>query len=226
MFDFDGTLTARDTSLPFLAFAAGRARLTASLVLGMPFFVADLTVALGQAALRRGGDAVRGPWELAVHGRLLRALLDGKAREDISELGRRFAEGLDAMITPLALEQLAWHRLHGHECVLVTASLDSYADPWGRRVGFHHVLASRLAHGGDGSDTVHGGFDGEPCRGEAKVHQLREAVGPLDRYTVVVYGNELADRALLDAADHPVRVRDRASWARLSAEVRATLHGV
>ena len=55
---------------------------------------------------------------------------------------------------------------------------------WSRRVGFQKVLASRMAV--DGLARVRGGFEGEPCWGEAKLQRLREAVGPLDEYTVVV----------------------------------------
>jgi phosphatidylglycerophosphatase C len=224
VFDFDGTLTTRDSSLPFLAFAAGRARLAASLVLRGPLLLADLTLAVGRSrASADGWSLLRERWELAVHGRLLGALFRGRTEADLRELGRRFAaEALDAMVAPAALAQVAWHRSRGHRCVLVTGSLDTYMEPWGLRAGFERVLASRVAH--DLERVVVGGFEGEPCWGDAKLARLREAVGPLEDYTVVVYGNEPADRQLLDAADLPVPVRPGDSWTRLAASVRQALH--
>ena len=221
VFDFDRTLTARDTSLAFLAFAAGRARLALSLVLGGPLFLVDLTAALAQTRSTMSGS-LRDRWELEVHDRLLRALFRGRSAAEVDELGRRFAsEALDTMVTPEALAQVAWHRARGDRCVLVTGSLDTYMEPWGQRAGFERVLASRLAR--DGARAI-GGFDGEPCWGEAKLVRLREAIGALERYTVVVYGNEPGDRALLAAADHAVRVRPGDSWTTLSAGVREALH--
>jgi HAD superfamily hydrolase (TIGR01490 family) len=224
VFDFDGTLTTRDTSLPFLEFAVGRPRLAASLLLGGPRFLADLTIALVRAAGAGGGwPTRRARWELDVHDRLLAALFRGRTEAELDELGRRFAtDALDAMVEPDALAHVGWHRSRGHRCVLVTGSLETYMEPWGRRVGFDRVLGSRLAR--DRERRVAGGFDGEPCWGDAKLARLREAVGSLERYTVVVYGNEPGDRALLDAADHPVRVRPGDSWTRLAAGVREALH--
>ncbi len=216
VFDFDGTLTRRDTSLAFLAFAVGRRRLAGALVRGAPLFFADLRSVLG-----RGAAYER--WEIEVHIRLLRALVGGSARARVRDLGRRFATGaMGAMVAPAALEQVAWHRAQGHRCALVTASLDCYAEPWGWRAGFHDVVASRLAH--DDRGTIQSGFHGGACWGETKLARLREVVGPLDRYTVVVYGNGAGDRPLLARADHPVRVRTRVRWQRLAAGVREALH--
>ena len=204
VFDLDGTLTTRDTSLPFIVFARGRSRLVGSMAAALPFLVLDLSVALkreaGAAGHRLG--RVRGRWEVEVHQRLLRAMFEGMEQEAFSELRRRFAaEAMDAMVAPAGLEQVAWHRARGHECILVTASLDCYVEPWGRRVGFDKVLGSRMAF--DGLARVRGGFKGEPCWGEAKLRRLRDEVGPLEDYTVVVYGNEPGDLALLARADVP-----------------------
>jgi phosphatidylglycerophosphatase C len=224
VFDFDRTLTTRDTSLSFLAFAAGRARLAVSLLLGGPRFLADLTVAAARGrSTAPGWPSLRDRWELGVHDRLLRALFRGRSAADLDALGRRFAtEVLGAMVAPEALAQVAWHRARGDRCVLVTGSLETYMEPWGKGAGFERVLASRLAR--DGARTIAGGFDGEPCWGDVKLARLREAVGSLDGYTLIVYGNEPGDRALLDAADHAVRVRPGDSWARLAAGVREALH--
>jgi HAD superfamily phosphoserine phosphatase-like hydrolase len=151
-------------------------------------------------------------------------MFQGMEQEAFLELGRRFAaEVMDAMVSPAGLEQVAWHRTRGHECILVTASIDCYVEPWGRRVGFDKVLGSRMEI--DALARVRGGFEGEPCWGEAKLRRLRDEVGPLDGYTVVVYGNEPGDLALLARADHAVRVSAGGSWPRLSAEVRRALHG-
>ena len=45
VFDVDGTLTTRDTSLPFIAFARGRSRLIGSMAAALPFLLADMSVA-------------------------------------------------------------------------------------------------------------------------------------------------------------------------------------
>ena len=226
VFDLDGTLTTRDTSLPFIAFARGRSRLVGSMVAALPFLLADMSVAFKRevGAAGRCLGRVWGRWEVEVHQRLLCTMFQGMEQEVFLELGRSFAaEVMDAMVSPAGLEQVAWHRARGHECILVTASIDCYVEPWGRRVGFDKVLGSRMAI--DTLARVRGGFEGEPCWGEAKLRRLRDEVGPLEGYTVVVYGNEPGDLALLSGADHAVLVRAGDSWPRMSAEVRSALNG-
>ena len=226
VFDLDLTLTTRDTSLPFIAFARGRSRLIGLMAAVLPFLPLDLLVAFKHEAGvggRRLGF-VRGRWEVEVHQRLLRAMFRGMEREVFLELGRRFAaEVMGEMVSPAGLDQVAWHQARGHMCVLVTASIDCYAESWGRRIGFDKVLGSRMAI--DGSARVRGDLEGEPCWGEAKLSRLRDDVGPLEGYTVVVYGNEPSDLALLARADHAVRVHAGASWPRQAAEVRQALNG-
>jgi HAD superfamily hydrolase (TIGR01490 family) len=196
------------------------------MVVVLPFLVMDFLVAfkreVGVGGHRLG--RVWGRWGVEVHQRLLRAMFQGMEEEEFVGLGRRFAdEVMDTMVSPGGLEQLAWHRAKGHECILVTASIDCYVEPWGRRVGFDKVLGSRMAV--DGQARVKGGLEGEPCWGEAKLIRLRDEVGPLEGYTVVVYGNEPGDLALLSGADHAVLVRAGDSWPRMSAEVRSALNG-
>lgn len=222
VFDFDGTLTSFDSSLPFIVFARGSARVARSLMIRAPFFAADLAVAAVREAKTDQRVSVRGRWGQAAHERLIRADFRGMSRADFRELGRRFAEeALDPMIAPGALEQVAWHRSRGHECVLVTESIDCYTEPWGHCVGFRKVVATRIAF--DSQGRVAGTFDGGPCWGHAKPVRLREVAGPLEDYNLVVYGNEPDDHALLSVADHPVPVRAGESWAEIGARAKAAL---
>jgi HAD superfamily hydrolase (TIGR01490 family) len=224
VFDFDRTLTPSDTSLAFLGFAAGRARLLGALTLGSPLFPADLAKAIRLEA-RGSGHAlgsVRGWWGALVHQRLVRALLGGRERAELEALGRRFArEALHPIVSAEALEQVAWHRARGERCVLATASLDLYMEPWGRGAGFDRVLATRVAFDPVGRAT--GDFGGEPCWGEAKLRRLQEAVGSLKGRTLVAYGGGPGDRALLERADHPMAVRNVRAWPTVGPDARARL---
>lgn len=222
VFDFDGTLTTSDSSLPFMVFARGAARVARSIMTRLPFLAADLAAATVHEARTSERVSVAGRWGQTVHERLFRANFRGMSRADFRELGRRFAdEALDRMIAPGALDHVAWHRSRGHECVLVTGSLDCYTEPWGHRLGFRKVVATRVAF--DSRGRVSGSFEGASCWGHAKPVRLREVAGPLEGYGLVVYGNEPADHALLSLADHPFPVREGQSWAEIGARAKAAL---
>ncbi len=221
VFDLDGTLTTRDTSLPFLAFAAGRIRLAMAMVARAPAFVDDLrrAVRLERSTVAPVSGSLLGRWGTLAHRRLIQALLRGRTRAELEEAGRRFASApLGRFVSGAGLDRLRWHRDRGHRCVLVTASLRLYAEPWGRAAGFDRVLATRL--GFDADERATGDFEGEPCWGDAKLRRLIDAEGPLDGRTLVVYGDSSGDRALLERADHPVALSGLAPWARVGLAER------
>jgi phosphatidylglycerophosphatase C len=104
-----------------------------------------------------------------------------------------------------ALRAIERHRAAGHRLVLVTASLDFYAEPLGRRLGFDAVLCTRAAY--DAEDRVTGALDGDNCYGLAKLRSVQqyfaaEAAG----LPVVCYSDHHADLPLLRSATTAVAV--------------------
>ncbi len=185
-FDFDGTLTRRDSLLPFLLHLAGPLRFSGRLAALMP--------TLGRYALGRI------PNDMAKE-RLLTAFLAGHPLGALQDNARRFAQrGLPRLLRPDALARLDWHRRQGHRCVLVSASLELYLEPWGQQAGFDHVIASRLEISDDGTAT--GRLAGANCFGAEKVARLEQLLGPLERHILYAYGDSRGDRELLLRADY------------------------
>ena len=198
-FDFDGTLTPRDTLVPFLARSYGRRRLL------------------------RAAAAVGPPWriEAEVHRRdhakaeLLRRLTAGDDPARLDELGRRYAEALEAILVPAMRERVEAHRRHGHELVAVSASLVTYLRPLlGERLGFDEVIAVELAVGDDGRHT--GEMVRPNVRGPQKAVRLREwlaTTGAGDDIELWAYGNSSGDAELLAMADHAALLSGRGTPA-------------
>jgi HAD superfamily phosphoserine phosphatase-like hydrolase len=105
-FDFDGTLTRRDSLLPFLARVRGWPRTMLALAQVSPRYA---LMVLG----RGGPDAVKE--------RLLVALLAGIERERLAVAGGVRTDQR-ASVTPEMRQRVAWHRTQGHEIVIVSAS--------------------------------------------------------------------------------------------------------
>lgn len=188
-FDFDGTLTRRDTLGPFLASLVG----WSTLLRGAGRQAPDLV----RAALGRGDrDAAKES--------LLVRLLAGRAYDDVHAAGVAFGRQVARRgIRPDTWERVVWHRARGHETVIVSASLDAYLDTVGELLGFEAVLCTRLEVDADGRCTGRL-LDGN-CRGEAKATRLRAHLGDVP-CTVWAYGDSAGDDAMLAMADHPVRV--------------------
>lgn len=182
IFDFDGTLTRRDTLLPFLRYAVGTAAFVVRLVSVLPVLAA---MALGIVGRDRAKE------------RVLRRFFRGMPAERLARLGRDFAqERLPALVRAQALEKLAWHRARGHRCVLASASPDVYLEPWARAAGFDDVVASNLEY--DTRGRVTGRLAGGNCRGEEKLRRLEARFGDLRELGVYGYGDSSDDRPFLE----------------------------
>jgi phosphatidylglycerophosphatase C len=182
-FDFDGTLTRRDTMLPFLAGLAGAARLSRALASAVPL-VTDR-------------DAAKA--------RVVERLLAGREHATVLDAGTSYGERLaTGSVTKAMRERLAWHQDAGHEVVIVSASLDVYVGAAARSLAVEHVLCTTLAVDADGHCT--GALEGGNCRGAEKAARLRTHLGA-DDVELWAYGNSGGDREMLALAQHAVWVR-------------------
>lgn len=212
VFDFDGTLTRRDTSLPFVFFVLGRVKTWLTIVRLVPMFGFDLLAAFwderltSHAGQRESLGGVAGKWETNVHERLLRHCFAGMTADQLRDLGKRFMviEGV-RLVRQAGLRRLAWHKQQGHRCILISASIDVYLDPWATDAGFDDVLGTQLEL--DDKGVLTGRFAMEPCWGRAKVRRLESHLGSLADYTVFAYGDSRGDKELLAVADHGFLVR-------------------
>jgi phosphatidylglycerophosphatase C len=189
-FDFDGTITKRDTMGPFLAQVCGKPRLYAELARRSPALAATL-------AGWRDRDVEKE--------RLVGRLLAGRTHADVREQGRRFAALLEREqpYRSETLDRLAWHQGEGHEIVIVSAGLDVYLEPLAPTLGVQHLLCTRLE--ADETGVLTGRLLGANVRGPEKARRLQEWLGdgPVELWA---YGDSAGDRELLALADHATRI--------------------
>jgi phosphatidylglycerophosphatase C len=196
-FDFDGTITSRDTLLPFLARTCGRR--TFSRALRRAGRAAAAT-RLGLGAAPHHRDASK---EV-----LLKDLLAGRSADWLAEVGHDYAEAvLPGQVRPEMLDQIRWHRDHGHELVLVSASLHAYLGPFGRAHGFAEAIAVTLEV--DPAGMLTGALDRPNVRGPEKARRLREWLDGDTPAYLWGYGNSSGDRELLAMVDQPVWIGRR-----------------
>ena len=187
IFDFDGTLTRRDTLLPFLRYLLGTPAFLVRLLAALPVLAAMALHLVGRDRAKE---------------KVLRLFLRGLPAEELARRGAEFARVmLPRLIRPAALEQLAWHREHGHRCALASASLDVYVDPWARAAGFDDVACTALEHDGAGRAT--GRLAGANCRAGEKLRRLEALYGDLRELIAYGYGDTRDDRPFLERCTHP-----------------------
>jgi phosphatidylglycerophosphatase C len=189
-FDFDGTLTRRDTLVQFLASIAGWAAVARAFGAESPRLA---RMALGRADRDDTKE------------RVLTRVLQGRPFADVQAAGRAYGRDLaSTAIAPDMRARIAWHRRAGHEIVIVSASLDVYLVEVASALAVEHLLCTSLevdAHGNCTGRMLEGN-----CRGAAKADRLRAHVGAGD-VTIWAYGDSSGDDEMLAMADHAIRVR-------------------
>lgn len=186
-FDFDGTLTKRDTFLPFALFVVGPARF----FLGLLFLIPSaLRYCLG---LNTRQDLKE---------KTIAEFLKGMPYADLEREAVDFVQGvlIPKLLKKRALEQVEWHKKEGHRLILISASPDLYLHPFAERLGIHDVLGSRLKL--DSQGRITGKLEGKNCRGQEKVDRLKALLGSEKTYELYAYGDSPGDRELLNLADH------------------------
>lgn len=185
-FDFDGTLTRRDTMFPFLLHALGRMAFLRNMFALLP------TLA-GYALGKIRNDVAKE--------KVFMRCLAGMSVDALQQKGEQFAANvLPGLLRPEAMRRLNWHRKLGHRCVVISASLEFYVRPWAISTGFDDAIATRLQT--DEAGLVSGKLAGANCFGIEKVRRLQALLGDRGGYTLYAYGDSRGDRELLSSADY------------------------
>lgn len=182
-FDFDGTLTVRDSFTAFLRHRSGAG--------GWMLGLARIAPALAAYV----ADRDRGRIKAAT----AREFLGGLPRETLEQEAAAFADAVwDRFMRPDALQVWnAWGKRGAHR-VIVTASPETTVAPFARRLRAEALLGTQMVF--DAHDRVTGAFAGPNCRGEEKVRRLRAAYGD-DLRLAAAYGDTSGDTEMLAIAD-------------------------
>ncbi len=183
-FDFDVTITTKDTFVPFLDLAFGRMRVR------RVFF--QLALDAFKVVLKLSSRDV-------FKERLIRSLFQGENVNRLVEIGRLHAADILKLVRPAAWKRIEWHKSRGDRLVMVSASLDLYLAPVAEALGFDDLLCTRptINH-----LVFDGGIAGRNCRGQQKVNLLRSLLGNLDQYDLYAYGDSEGDREMLHVSKY------------------------
>jgi phosphatidylglycerophosphatase C len=185
-FDFDGTLTQGDTLVPFLRFLKGDWKFALAAFFASPSLSAYAVHCLDNQSAKEA---------------LLKQAIGNESHRWLQQQGEQFARE----VIPDLLREEGIHRLHKHQaqgdsCVLVSASLDVYLQPWAESMGFDGCLCSSLEIKPDG--YVSGKLFGKNCYGNEKVSRIQqwEADNACFEACKVAYGDSKGDWPMLQHA--------------------------
>lgn len=182
-FDFDGTLTVRDSFNAFLRWRVPPGRFNQGLL--------RLAPALAGYAFNRDRAKLKAA--------AVKEFLTGLTAAEVTAEAARFCdEAWDGFMRPDALACWKGWKIKNARMVIVTASPAITVEPWARRLGADDLIGTRLRVDGEGRIT--GPLAGENCRAAEKVVRLRERFGP-DVTLAAAYGDTTGDAEMLQIAE-------------------------
>ena len=179
-FDFDGTLTTRDTLLAFIRYACGTPRFLLGFLLHAPLLV------LMKLRLYSNGKAKQ---------RLFTWFFRGMPLETFDALCQSFARTHRHLLRPETVRLLQQALSEGAEVLVVSASIDNWVQPFFPTVT---VLGTQIEVI-DGRLTGH--FLTPNCYGQEKVRRILALHPERSAYRLTAYGDSRGDRELLAFAD-------------------------
>ncbi|MBM6993043.1 MAG: haloacid dehalogenase-like hydrolase [Prevotella sp.] len=217
IFDFDGTLTTKDTLLEFIRYAKGTGPLLLGFLLHAPLLV------LMKLRLYPNYKAKQ---------RLFSYYFKGMTLTDFNAVCKRFAhDNRTKLLRPQALDTLHDAQSHGHRILIVSASIDNWVRPFFPQSlpatptppdtsTAQSLSPSMEGRGGSSSDLSEGDItilgtqiethDGlltgrfltPNCYGPEKVRRIEEVLTqPRDTYHIIAFGDSRGDKQLLAYAN-------------------------
>jgi HAD superfamily hydrolase (TIGR01490 family) len=183
-FDFDGTLTKRDTFIRIIVYARGWWRLIGGLLLFSPILV--------MMKLRLYPN-----WKAKQQ--VFSFFFKGMSIDAFDELCRNFAHDSQKLLRKKGVRTISEAEAEGSDVVIVSASIINWVEPFFSDYGGAvKVEGTKIDVR---NDIVTGKFLTKNCYGEEKVKRISRRYPNRKSYYLIAFGDSKGDRRMLDYAD-------------------------
>ena len=184
-FDFDGTLTTKDTLLEFIRFAKGSGQMFRGFLLFSPLLL------LMKLHLYPNWKAKQ---------QVFSYFFKGMNIDDFNALCTHFAEQNKHLLRPAGIEKVRQAIEEEQATVLIiSASIDNWVRPFFDEIDKKiQVLGTQI---GTEGGRLTGQFTTKNCYGQEKVNRLTVLYPHREAYDLIAFGDSRGDKELLDFAD-------------------------
>ena len=184
LFDFDGTLTKKDTLIEFIIYYQGKLKLY------FGFFVNLISLfkySIGLISNSRLKEII------------LSHFFKGESVLKFNQKGEGFVKDvIPNLLKKDALSTLEnYIKSNDNKIIIVTASCSNWIKPWTDELGIE-LIATELEVV---NAQITGKIEGNNCYGPEKVSRIKSYINTDDYDTIISYGDSKGDRQMLDIAD-------------------------
>jgi len=182
LFDFDGTITRKDSLIDFIQFAVGARTYYFGLIKLSPMLMCYmLRMIPNHIAKEKFIANYFKNW----HVDRFQKIANVYSLEKVNKITRL-----------KAIKKIEWHKSQGHKVVIVTASIECWLKSWCDIRGLD-IISTRLEVI---NDKLTGKFATKNCYGIEKVNRIKEVYNLSDYNQIYAYGDSNGDKELLAIA--------------------------
>lgn len=183
-FDFDGTITSKDTLAEILKFAKGKRAYYTGLIILSPVLVAYKIKLLSNHRAK----------EL-----MLQFFFKGMYVTEFNNICNQFTQKkLPALIRPQALKEINGHKQNNTKVVVISASPVNWVSLWCKQLNID-CIATHLEVK---NEKITGKIAGRNCSGEEKVSCIKANYNLADFSKIYAYGDTSGDLPMLALSTH------------------------
>ena len=183
-FDFDGTITSKDTLAEIIKFHKGKAAYNTGLIILSPVIIAYKLKILSNHKAK----------EI-----MLRYFFGGMLINKFNEICVKFTKNvLPGLLRKQALETIRNHIENQTKVVVVSASPINWVKPWCDQYNLDCIATCLEVK----DNKLTGKISGENCSGHVKVHHIKNAYELKNYSTIYAYGDTPGDKHMLALSNH------------------------
>ncbi|MBF0576100.1 HAD family hydrolase [Dysgonomonas sp. GY617] len=188
-FDFDGTITTKDTLFDFIRFYIGKHNLLKGLIILSPILISY------KLGFTRNDIAKQ---------KLFSYFFKDKSIQEFNKVSIDYAKRIKEIVRPEILEKIKWHQAQNHIVIIISASIVNWIKPWASEINIKTVLGTEIEVK---SNIIEGVFSSKNCYGQEKINRLIAQYPNRDEYVLYAYGDSRGDKELLAFSDHPTLIK-------------------
>ena len=183
-FDFDGTLTNKDTLLAFIKHTHKPVSRILRLLFVSPFLL------LYKAGLMDNGKTKQ---------KFFSAYYKNWTIEKFDNYCNSFLPIIDSCIRADVYQKMRNHLIEDHKVLIVSASIENWIIPWAKQERISEVIATQIEISPKGYLT--GRFLTKNCYGKEKERRILQLFPERNHYFLIAFGDTKCDREMLAMAD-------------------------
>ena len=182
-FDFDGTITSKDSTIGFIRYFSGDLAFIIGIIILLPFLTLYKLRVITNNSIKKI---------------IITYFFKGISINKFSKQAKKYSlENIDSIVRKKAYDKIQWHKDNGHTIVIVSASIDLWLQPWCEKNNIP-CISSELEII---DQKITGNLLNNNCFGPEKVKRINNIYKLSDYEYIYAYGNSRGDFEMLNIAN-------------------------